>query len=68
MVKLNFVNYWINDKENYGGIGFGRQAGLIFIASIGLIFNVHTIRPEVSGLLGFALAFLWICFISKKAV
>ena len=39
------------------GTGFGRQAGLIFIASIGLIFNVHTIRPEVSALLGFALAF-----------
>jgi len=38
------------------GTGFGRQAGLIFIASIGLIFNVHTIRPEVSALLGFALA------------
>ena len=38
------------------GAGFGRQAGLIFIASIGLIFNIHTIRPEVAALLGFALA------------
>ena len=39
------------------GRGFGRQAGLIFIASIGLILNVHTLTPEVATLSGFALSF-----------
>lgn len=36
------------------GRGFGRQAGLIFIASIGLILNSHTLTPEVASLSGFA--------------
>lgn len=39
------------------GRGFGRQAGLIFIASIGLILNAHTLTPEVASLSGFSLCF-----------
>ena len=55
-LSLTLLTIGLMTRELWG-VGFGRQAGLIFIASIGLIFNVHTIRPEVSGLLGFALAF-----------
>jgi len=54
-ISLTLVSIGFMTRELWG-TGFGRQAGLIFIASIGLIFNVHTIRPEVSALLGFALA------------
>ena len=54
-ISLTLVSIGLMTRELWG-TGFGRQAGLIFIASIGLIFNVHTIRPEVSALLGFALA------------
>ena len=55
-ISLTLVSIGLMTRELWGP-DFGRQAGLIFIASIGLIFNVHTIRPEVSALLGFALAF-----------
>jgi len=54
-ISLTILSIGLMTRELWGP-GFGRQAGLIFIASIGLIFNVHTIRPEVSALLGFALA------------
>ena len=54
-ISLTLVSIGLMTRELWGP-DFGRQAGLIFIASIGLIFNVHTIRPEVSALLGFALA------------
>ncbi len=54
-ISLTLVTIGLVTRELWG-TGFGRQAGLIFIASIGLIFNVHSIRPEVAALLGFALA------------
>ena len=54
-ISLTLVTIGLMTRELWGA-GFGRQAGLIFIASIGLIFNVHSIRPEVAALLGFALA------------
>jgi len=54
-ISLTIITIGLMTRELWG-TGFGRQAGLIFIASIGLIFNVHSIRPEVSALLGFALA------------
>ena len=54
-ISLTLVSIGLMTRELWGA-GFGRQAGLIFIASIGLIFNVHSIRPEVAALLGFALA------------
>jgi 4-amino-4-deoxy-L-arabinose transferase-like glycosyltransferase len=54
-ISLTLVSIGLMTRELWG-IGFGRQAGLIFIASIGLIFNVHSIRPEIATLLGFALA------------
>ena len=54
-ISLTLVSIGLMTRELWGP-DFGRQAGLIFIASIGLIFNVHTIRPEVSALLGFSLA------------
>jgi 4-amino-4-deoxy-L-arabinose transferase-like glycosyltransferase len=54
-ISLTLMAVGLMTRELWG-IGFGRQAGLIFIASIGLILNVHSIRPEVAALLGFALA------------
>ena len=54
-ISLTLLSIGLMTRELWGP-DFGRQAGLIFIASIGLIFNVHTIRREVSALLGFALA------------
>jgi len=54
-LSLTLLSIGLMTRELWGA-GFGRQAGLIFIASIGLIFNIHTIRPEVAALLGFALA------------
>ena len=54
-LSLTLLSIGLMTRELWGS-GFGRQAGLIFIASIGLIFNIHTIRPEVAALLGFALA------------
>lgn len=38
------------------GVGYGRQATLIFLGSIGLIFSAHTLNPDVAGLAGFAMA------------
>jgi 4-amino-4-deoxy-L-arabinose transferase-like glycosyltransferase len=55
-ISLTLVCIGLMTRELWG-TGFGRQAGLIFIASIGLIFNVHSIRPEVAALLGT----LWFC-------
>ena len=54
-ISLTLLTLGLTTRELWG-VGFGRQAGLIFIASIGLIFNLHTIRPEIAALLGFALA------------
>jgi len=54
-ISLTLFVIGMSTRELWGP-GFGRQAGLIFIASIGLIFNIHTIRPEIASLLGFALS------------
>ena len=39
------------------GKGAGRQATLIFISSIGIVFSAHMISPEVAGLTAYAMAF-----------
>ena len=38
------------------GPSFGRTSGLLFIASIGLILNIHTLSPEISALAGISLS------------
>ena len=59
-ISLTLVSIGLMTRELWGS-GFGRQAGLIFIASIGLIFNVHTIRPEVCSAPRFRFSTLWFC-------
>lgn len=39
------------------GLGSGRQATLIFLSSIGLVFSAHTLNPDVAGLTGYAMGF-----------
>jgi 4-amino-4-deoxy-L-arabinose transferase-like glycosyltransferase len=39
------------------GKGFGRQTNFIFISTLGLVLNAHTITPEVSALTGIAISF-----------
>ena len=54
-VSLTMISIGLMTRELWGA-GFGRSAGLFFIASIGLIVNVHTLTPEVSALSGFSLS------------
>jgi 4-amino-4-deoxy-L-arabinose transferase-like glycosyltransferase len=46
------------------GLGFGRSAGLIFIASVGLILNVHTLTPEIGAMPGYVLSLYALCLYS----
>lgn len=52
-LSLTMISIALMTKELWGK-GFGRTAGLFFIASIGLIINIHTLTPEISALTGFA--------------
>jgi len=54
-IGLTLISIGLLSRELWGP-GYGRQVCLVFIASIGLIFNIHTIRPEVATLLGFSLS------------
>ena len=54
-IGLTLISIGLLTRELWGP-GYGRQVCLVFIASIGLIFNIHTIRPEVATLLGFSLS------------
>lgn len=48
------------------GVGSGRQATLIFLSSIGLIFSAHTLNPDVAGLTGYAMAFYALALAPRK--
>ena len=48
------------------GIGSGRQATLIFLGSIGLVFSAHTLNPEVAGLAGYAMLFYGLALAPRK--
>lgn len=54
-VSITMISLGLLTRELYG-TGFGRTAGLLFIASVGLILNIHTLSPEVAALAGFALS------------
>jgi 4-amino-4-deoxy-L-arabinose transferase-like glycosyltransferase len=54
-ISLTLVSIGLMTRELWG-TGFGRQAGLIFIASIGLIFNVHSYSPRSCSSIRFRLA------------
>ena len=54
-VSLVLISLGLMTRELWGQ-GFGRQAGLIFIGSVGLILNIHSLMPEVAMLLGYTMS------------
>ena len=48
------------------GTGTGRQAALIFISSVGLVFSAHMLSPEVAGLCAYAAAFYALSLAPRK--
>ncbi len=50
------------------GLGSGRQATLIFLSSIGLVFSAHTLNPDVAGLTGYAMVFYALALAPRKPV
>jgi 4-amino-4-deoxy-L-arabinose transferase-like glycosyltransferase len=54
-VGLTLVSLGLMTRELWGE-GFGRQAGLIFLGSVGLILNIHSLIPEIATLLGYTMA------------
>ena len=54
-LSLTLISLGLITRELWGE-GFGRQAGLIFIGSVGLILNIHSLIPEVATLLGYTMS------------
>ena len=54
-VALTLVSLGLITRE-FWGQGYGRQAGLIFIGSVGLILNIHSLIPEIATLLGYTMS------------
>ena len=54
-LSLTLISLGLMTRELWGQ-GFGRQAGLIFIGSVGLILNIHSLIPEVATLLGYTMS------------
>ncbi len=48
------------------GIGFGRQAALIFIGSVGLIFNAHTLMPGIAVLTALTMGFYGLALSKRR--
>ena len=53
-LALTLISLGLITRELWGQ-GFGRQAGLLFIGSVGLILNVHSLIPEIATLLGYTM-------------
>lgn len=62
-LTLTFVG--MSGRELWG-VGSGRQATLIFLSSIGLVFSAHTLNPDVAGLAGYAMAFYALALAPRK--
>lgn len=54
-VGLTMTSLGLMTRELWGQ-GYGRQAGLIFIGSVGLILNIHSLIPEIATLLGYTMS------------
>jgi 4-amino-4-deoxy-L-arabinose transferase-like glycosyltransferase len=54
-MSLTLVSLGLMTRELWGE-GFGRQASLIFIGSVGLILNIHSLIPELATLLGYTMS------------
>ena len=55
-ISITLISIGLATRELWG-IGYGRQAGLLFIASIGLIMNIHGLIPGIATLSGLSLCF-----------
>jgi len=64
-ISLTLLIIGMTTRELWG-LGFGRSAGLIFIASIGLILNVHTLTPEIGAMPGYALSLYALCLYIRR--
>ena len=53
-MALILVSLGLITRELWGQ-GHARQAGLIFIGSVGLILNIHSLIPEIATLLGYTM-------------
>ena len=54
-VGLIMTSLGLMTRELWGQ-GFGRQAGLLFVGSVGLILNIHSLIPEIATLLGYTMS------------
>jgi 4-amino-4-deoxy-L-arabinose transferase-like glycosyltransferase len=54
-VGLIMTSLGLMTRELWGQ-GFGRQAGLLFVGSVGLILNIHSLIPEIAILLGYSMS------------
>jgi 4-amino-4-deoxy-L-arabinose transferase-like glycosyltransferase len=54
-VSLTLISLGLLTRELWGQ-GFARQTGLLFIGSVGLILNIHSLIPEISTLLGYTMS------------
>ena len=54
-ITLTLISLGLITRE-FWGQGYGRQAGLIFIGSVGLILNIHSLMPEIATLLGYTMS------------
>jgi len=54
-LSLTLISLGLITRELWGQ-GYGRQAGLVFIGSVGLILNIHSLIPEIATLLGYTMS------------
>ncbi|MCX7628412.1 MAG: glycosyltransferase family 39 protein [Methylophilaceae bacterium] len=64
-MAITLVLVGLTGRELWGA-GCGRQATLIFLGSIGLVFSAHTLNPDVAGLTGYALVFYGLALTPRK--
>ncbi|MFM7482498.1 MAG: ArnT family glycosyltransferase [Candidatus Methylopumilus sp.] len=62
---LTILMIGMTNRELWG-IGFGRQAALVFIGSVGLIFNVHTLMPGIATLTGLTMGFYGLALSKRR--
>ncbi len=65
-VSLTLLFVGMSGRELWG-MGSGRQACLLFIGSIGLVFSAHTLNPDVAGLTAYAMAFYALALAPRRA-
>jgi 4-amino-4-deoxy-L-arabinose transferase-like glycosyltransferase len=64
-MALTLVLVGLTGRELWG-VGYGRQATLILLGSIGLVYSAHTLNPDVAGLTGYAMVFYGLALAPRK--